>query len=178
MGLGLVPSDGEENRTTLWVLLDVSNSMRGATIESARNVLEQYVLGQLTNSGMTISLITFGNTASLLTEIPQKIDDFQLPEEFSVGGLCNLSDAISLCESIISKSDKILLLTKGYTTDSYGNQRHVIDNDCHVVMLDSSSSRIPVTLTSYFSGRIKVYNMKEESLTELSENLNKFFSPV
>lgn len=162
----------QENRTTLWVLLDVSNCMRGATIESARNVLQQYVLSQLNNSGMNISLITFGNTACLITETPSAINDFVLPEEFSIGGLCNLSDALSLCDNMVAPDDKILLLTKGYTTDSYGNQKNTMDNDCHVVMLDSSSNRIPVTLISYFSGKLKVYNMKEESLKELSINLN------
>jgi hypothetical protein len=172
MGLSLTPSEGLKEATTLWVLLDVSNSMRGATIESARNVLKQYVLGQLIYSDMSISLITFGNIANLLTETPLKIGNFQLPEDFAIGGLCNLSDAVSICESRIGERDKILLLTKGFTTDSYGNQKHVLENDCHAVILDSSSNRIPVSLGSYFSGRLKVYNMKEESLTELSKNLN------
>ena len=164
-------TEGQEKTTTLWVLLDVSNCMRGATIESARNVLQQYVLSQLMMSGQKISLITFGNTASLLTEQPLAIEEFQLPEEFTIGGMCNLSDALSLCNNLIAQDDKILLLTKGYTTDSYGNQNHILDNDCHVVMLDCSSNRVPVTLSSYFSGRLKVYNVKEESLKELSVNL-------
>ena len=172
MGLSLTPSEGLKETTTLWVFLDVSNSMRGATIESARNVLKQYVLGQLIYSDMSISLITFGNIANLLTETPLKIGNFQLPEDFAIGGLCNLSDAVSICESRIGERDKILLLTKGFTTDSYGSQKHVLKNDCHAVILDSSSNRIPVSLGSYFSGRLKVYNMKEESLTELSKNLN------
>ena len=172
MGLSLTPSEGLKETTTLWVLLDVSNSMRGATIESARNVLKQYVLGQLIYSDMSISLITFGNIANLLTETPLKIGNFQLPEDFAIGGLCNLSDAVSICESRIGERDKILLLTKGFTTDSYGNQKHVLKNECHAVILDSSSNRIPVSLGSYFSGRLKVYNMTEESLTELSKNLN------
>ena len=77
MGLSLTPSEGLKEATTLWVLLDVSNSMRGATIESARNVLKQYVLGQLIYSDMSISLITFGNIANLLTETPLKIGNFQ-----------------------------------------------------------------------------------------------------
>ena len=172
MGLGQMACEEQENKTTLWVLLDVSNSMRGATIESARNVLQQYVLSQLNKSGMRLSLITFGNTANLVTEQPSAIEDFQLPEAFTIGGMCNLSDALSLCDNMVGPDDKILLLTKGYTTDSYGNQKSVLDNDCHVVMLDSSSNRIPVTLCSYFSGKMKVYNMKEESLKELSINLN------
>ena len=165
-------TEGQEKTTTLWVLLDVSNCMSGATIESARNVLQQYVLSQLIMSDLKISLITFGNTACLLTERPSTIKEFLLPEEFTIGGMCNLSDALSLCDNLITEDDKILLLTKGYTTDSYGNQNHIFDNDCHVVMLDCYSYRVPATLYSYFSGRLKIYNMKEESLQELCVNLN------
>lgn len=164
-------TERQENAATLWVLLDVSNCMRGAIIESARNVLQQYVLSQPMMRGMKISLVTFGNTASLLTKQPSAIEEFQLPEEFTIGGMCNLSDAVTLCASLIAQDDKILVLTKGYTTDSSGNRNRILDNDCHVVILSSSSNRVPVTLSSYFSGRLKVYNMKEESLMELSVNL-------
>lgn len=171
MGLSQMPKEREANTTTLWVLLDVSNSMRGATIESAQNVLQQYVLGQLPRGGQSISLITFGNTAKLLTPQPIAITNFQLPVRYEIGGLCNLSDALSLCVRMAASEDKLLILTKGYTTDSYGLQKCGIRNDCHIVMLDSFSYRIPMTLSAYFSGRMKVYNMKEESLMELSQEL-------
>ena len=157
---------------TLWIMLDVSNCMRGATIESALNVLRQYVLGPLSGSGKKVSLITFGNTASLLTENPVEVEDFIIPNEFNIGGLCNLSDAISICKTKVQAKDEVLVLTKGYTTDSYGDRKSSVDNNCHIVLLDCAASKIPVYLNSYFSGHVCVYNMQDKSLDELTKHLS------
>lgn len=156
---------------TLWILLDVSNSMRGAAIESARNVLQQYVLSPLMGSPVRISLITFGDTARLLTEEKPLIADFQVPIDFQVGGLCNLSDAVSLCNSALSSGDKVLILTKGYTTDSSVASKSTLGCECHLLLLETMSSRVPASLMPYFSGKVQFHNMKEASLSELTSSL-------
>lgn len=142
--------------------------MRGATIESARNVLQQYVLGPLSGRNERLSLVTFANTASLLTESPVLCSELEIPTEFVIGGLCNLSDAVKLCKSKSFKEDKVLVLTKGLTTDSYGNTKGVTDLDTHVVLLNCTSTDIPVSFKSYFSGCMCVHNMSNESLSQLS----------
>lgn len=142
--------------------------MRGATIESARNVLQQYVLGPLLGSKERLALVTFANKASLLTESPVLCSEWEMPTEFVLGGLCNLSDAVCLCQSKASEEDRILVLTRGLTTDSYGNTKGISDLDTHVVLLNNTSSDIPVSLKSYFSGSMCIHNMLDESLSQLS----------
>lgn len=160
---------------TLWILLDVSNCMRGATIESARNVLQQYILGPLSGSSVKVSLVTFANTSKLVTASPVDVDDFKLPTLIEIGGLCNLSQAIRHCTSDSGDNDKILVLTKGYTTDSKSMNLTQTDLESFVLMLDTISDKAPQSLKSYFTNVLHMHNMKDESLSELSNNLVSIF---
>lgn len=119
-----VPNSGTDiQEMNIAFAVDVSGSMRGAKIGTAKKVIQNFVSRMRTNPVQTnVSLVSFSTSATLVSEMTDNYDDFMKKVEglradgltSIYSGLDQAMDTLEGKQGDTSSYDIVILLTDGY----------------------------------------------------------------